>query len=168
MRFYPISAEIVSKKAQGSTNVFKNHIIKAVMDVGYSLPYSILSEKLFGKNIGFSFKCEYPETREVIDQIHEANGLAVLAHPKKSDVIDGISDYVDMGLDGIEVWHPSADKESTEELLEIAAEYRLLATGGSDFHGMYSSGVHILGSYTTPDDKIEEMKKRKQEMYKKI
>lgn len=168
MRFYPISAEMVSKKAQGSTNVFKNHIVQAVMDAGYALHYEILFEKLFGKNIGFPFTCEFPDVQEVIEQIHEANGLAVLAHPKRSGVIDRISDFVDMGLDGIEVWHPSADNATVEELLDIATEHRLLTTGGSDFHGMYSVGVHILGSYTTPEDKIEEMNQRKKEIYKKI
>ncbi len=168
MRFYPVSAEMISKKAQGSTNVFKNHIAQAIMDAGYALPYGILFEKLFGKNAESSLVCEYPDVREVIEQIHEANGLAVLAHPKRSDVIDGIADFVEMGLDGIEIWHPSADQTAIGDLLDIAAQYRLLTTGGSDFHGMYSSGVHPLGSCTTPEDKIEEMHHRKQQMYKKI
>lgn len=168
MKFYPISPDSVSKKAQGSTNVFKNHIIQAIMDTGYALPYGILFEKLFGRLSESAITSEYPDVQEVIDQIHEARGLAVLAHPRSSGVIDRIGDFTEMGLDGIEVWHPSADESTVNELESIARENALIMTGGSDFHGMYSSGVHMLGSRKTPMDNIEEMQHRKQDIYKKI
>ncbi len=168
IKFYPISVEMVSKKAQGSTNVFINHIIQAIMDTGYALPYGILFEKIFGKSLELPVKSEYPSVQEVIEQIHEANGLAVLAHPQKSNIEEKIHDFIDMGLDGIEIWHPSADKESVERLSDIAFENGLLMTGGSDFHGMYSKWIHTLGSYGTPEDKIEEMRERKQKICKKI
>ncbi len=167
-KFYPISAEMVSKKAQGSTNVFKSHIIQAIMDTGYALPYGILSDKLFGERFELPKDVEFPTVAEVIGKIHEAEGLAVLAHPKQSGVVDRISDYVSMGLDGLEVWHPSADTPTVDTLTNIALEYGLLMTGGSDFRGMYSKRVHTLGSHTTPDDKLVEMKQRRQQMCKKV
>ena len=167
-KFYPISAEMVSRKAHGSTNVFASHIIQSIMDMGYALPYGILFEKLFGKNLELSIKAEYPSVQEVIAQIHEANGIAVLAHPEKSDVIEKIRDFTDMGLDGVEVWHPSADEETVKKLSNIAFENGLLMTGGSDFHGMYSRWIQTLGSKLTPDDKLEEMKQRKQKICQKV
>ena len=168
IKFYPISPEMVSRKAQGSTNVFTNHIIQAIMDIGYALPYGILFDKLFGKNLELSVKSEYPSVQEVIEKIHEADGLAVLAHPKKSNIEDKITDFIEMGLDGIEVWHPTADEEAVEKFSKIAIENNILMTGGSDFHGMYSKWIHTLGSYGTPDDKLNEMRQRRQNICKKI
>ena len=168
MRFYPISPDMVSKKAKGSTNVFKSHIAQVILDIGYSLPYGVLVEKVFGKYSDLISESEYPDVHDVIDQIHEANGLAVLAHPKKSDVIDRINDFSDMGLDGIEVWHPSVDNDTMLKLKKIADENNLISTGGSDFHGMYSPKINVLGSCKVSMEKIEEMKQRKQDMYKKI
>lgn len=168
IKFYPISAEMVSKKAQGSTNVFTSHIIQAIMDIGYALPYGILFDKLFGKSLEISLKSEYPSVQEVIEKIHEANGLAILAHPKQSNIEDKINDFIEMGLDGIEVWHPTADEKAIASFSKIALENNLLMTGGSDFHGMYSKWIHTLGSYGIAEDKLNEMRQRKQQIYKKI
>lgn len=168
MRFYPVSPDMVSKKAKGSTNVFINHIVQVIMDIGYSLPYGILVEKILSSYNDLLIGSEYPDVCDVIDQIHEANGLAVLAHPAKSGVIDRIGDFIEMGLDGIEVWYPGVSADIIEKLESITNEGGLIATGGSNFHGMYSKGINVLGSCKTPMENLEEMKKRKQDMYKKI
>lgn len=169
MKFYPISPEMVSKKAQGSTNIFRNHIIQAVMDIGYPLPHGVLSERLFNKHFNLlSIDYGYPDVSEVIDQIHESGGIAVLAHPKLSGIIDSIENFIELGLDGIEVWHPSADKDTICELESIAIEHSLVMTGGSDFHGMYSPYICPLGTCTMPEDKLHELEQRKNNIYKKI
>lgn len=167
MRFYPISPEIVSQKAQGSTNVFKNHVVRAVMDTGYPLPYGVLYDRLFNKQMRLThIDYDYPETDEVIRQIHDAGGVAVLAHPGLSGILDNIKDIVSLGIDGIEVWHPSANEEAVNSLLDIASKYDLVPTGGSDFHGMYAASICTLGCHVTPDESINSLEHRKEKVCK--
>ena len=92
------------------------------------------------------------EVREVIDLIHSAGGLAVLAHPAVYDSDDLMQELTaDTSLDGVEVWHPKHTPEQSEQYRDFAIEHGLLTTGGSDFHGMYSSSLRSLGSFGAPD-----------------
>jgi 3',5'-nucleoside bisphosphate phosphatase len=72
---------------------------------------------------------------QVIDVVHGAGGLASLAHPGQTDVDSNIAAYVGAGLDAIEVYHPDHDADAVERYRNIASRLKLLATGGSDFHG---------------------------------
>lgn len=69
---------------------------------------------------------KYPDVKEVIDEIHGAGGIAVLAHPAFLDNFDEIDDYIEMGLDGIEVWHPSATDADIEMLGSICKSISFL------------------------------------------
>ena len=62
-----------------------------------------------------------------------------------------------MGLDGIEVWHPSATDADIELLGSICKKHKLLMTGGSDFHGIYGSSTVTLGTCTTPDEHLDKL-----------
>jgi 3',5'-nucleoside bisphosphate phosphatase len=75
------------------------------------------------------------EPREVIDIVHAAGGLVSLAHPGQTAVDSHIPAYVEAGLDAIEVYHPDHDPEAVTRYRNIASQRKLLATGGSDFHG---------------------------------
>ncbi len=85
---------------------------------------------------------------EAIVRIHEAGGLACLAHPPLSEgarAPGGLGGFVErlarQGLDGIEVWHPGHKPTQTKRLRRIARERGLVETGGSDFHGDAKPGV---------------------------
>lgn len=71
-----------------------------------------------------------------IKGIHDAKGIAILAHPHKNNNIslDTINMLIEMGIDGIECFHPSHTKKEIKEMLEICDENNLLISGGSDFH----------------------------------
>ena len=77
---------------------------------------------------------------DVIAILHRAGGLASLAHPGQTGVDDRIPRYCLAGLDAIEVYHPDHDPETTERYRALASRLRMLATGGSDFHGDPSHG----------------------------
>lgn len=159
---YPISLDIVSNKSRGSSNIFKNHIIQAIMDSGYVMPiYSIAYKKIFKNNLEFEINTEYCEPEEIITQIHQAGGLAVLAHPKEDDLKYLIPYLVGLGIDGLEIYHPSVSPECTENLSKIAKKYGLLTTGGSDFHGMYSFASRCLNSFSTSESEIKKMNSKR-------
>lgn len=85
-----------------------------------------------------------PSSSEVIRLIHEAGGLAFLAHPLAG--IGGVDDLRNVlgwlqpeGLDGIEAFHKPYPPEIQRALLELALEKGLLVVAGSDFHGVHHS-----------------------------
>lgn len=157
---FPISSDLVIKCAAGSTNIYKQHIMHALMECGYTTEiYGDLYKSLFSKDSPDSIfvQPKFPDPGTVLEAIHNANGVAVLAHPVYSKNVELIDDLIEKGLDGIEVWHPSHSEKESEMLLELAKEKDLLVTGGSNFQGMYGSSVRQLGSYTTSDEDVNRL-----------
>lgn len=157
MRYYPITSELIVRCATGSTNIYKQHIMHALMDAGYTDSiYGELYDKLFSPENGCALvKTEYPDTREIMDLIHSAGGIAVLAHPVAYHNEELMEELAEAGLDGIEVWHPDHTEEDISRLSAFAASKGLLVTGGSDFHGMYTRHVRPLGSTSMPDECVQ-------------
>jgi predicted metal-dependent phosphoesterase TrpH len=89
--------------------------------------------------------------RKVIDIVHAAGGLVSLAHPGQTDVDSHISAYVATGLDAIELYHPDHDPDAVDRYRNIASQLKLLATGGSDFHGDADHGCQP-GAVALPVD----------------
>ena len=155
MKRYPLPVGIIKRWIQGSTNIYKQHIMMALMEAGYTTTiYGELYERLFGKDGVAVVKKDFPDVRDVMTQIHEAGGLAVMAHPWLYDSVELIPELAGLGLDGIEVWHDSANEEQTDKLIEIAKKYDLCMTGGSDFHGSNHKHPHPVGSCITDDEQI--------------
>ncbi len=85
-------------------------------------------------------------SKEAVDIIHRKGGIAILAHPgihiaQNTDMLD---EFIEMGMDGIEVFHPSHTPELAEMYLDYANERDLIVTGGSDYHGYLNEDVFTL------------------------
>jgi 3',5'-nucleoside bisphosphate phosphatase len=86
--------------------------------------------------------------------VRAAGGTAVLAHPRAgragewvmSD--EQIAQLAGAGLAGLEVFHPDQSERQRSELLALARDLGLVATGGSDDHGRLTG--HRIGCETTP------------------
>lgn len=158
MQKYPITIESILKHTTASKSIFKQHIMRALIDYGYALEfYGELDSELFNPKTGSCYvEREYPDVNFVIDLIHTARGVAVLAHPAQYDSIDLLEELAKKGkIDGVEVGHYSADEKYRAELRELADKYGLIQTGGSDFHGLYNSVPTHLGSETTTHENLE-------------
>ena len=94
---------------------------------------------------------------DAIALIHQAGGLAVLAHPGLNHTDEVIPDLVGSGMDGMECFHSKHSTAMTQRYLEIADHHRLLVTGGSDCHGM-SKGRPLIGSLKVPYECVERMR----------
>jgi len=93
----------------------------------------------------------WPKADEAVELIHEAGGLAVVAHPYW-DVSDReeVEDLVRaLGIDGIETFYPSHTREQTEHLLGLCQELRVTPTGSSDYHGPTHKTFSRFGAYQT-------------------
>lgn len=94
---------------------------------------------------------------EAMELIHQAGGLAIMAHPGLNRSDDIIPELVESGLDGIECFHTKHSPSTSEHYLRIADEYRLLVTGGSDCHGL-SKGRPLIGTVKLPYEYVEQLK----------
>lgn len=171
---FNIPTEFIAKCATGSTNLFKKHIMQSLIECGYADSFNgELYNELFTKESENNILIvpKYESTKSVIDSIHEAGGIAVLAHPYRSGCEDSIDLLIKMGIDGIEVNHPSANEEQKANLRKIASKAKLLVTGGSDFHGLYNEYKVSLGDYTTSDDELHALltyKSKQKRLQKKM
>ncbi len=157
---FPITADFIISHASGSTNLYRQHIMHALMDAGYTNEmFGPLFHALFDptSNTNILAPTKYPSVKEAIDEIHSAGGIAVIAHPVKSDIINELDSYIAMGIDGIEVWHPSANEEQVQLLSKICNDNNLLLTGGSDFHGFYGETTVTLGACSTPQEHLDKL-----------
>jgi hypothetical protein len=94
---------------------------------------------------------------EAVELIHQAGGLAVMAHPGLNRTDEIIPGLVQAGLDGIECFHTKHSTVMAERYLEIAERYHLLVTGGSDCHG-FSKNKPLIGTVKLPYEHVEKLK----------
>jgi len=97
--------------------------------------------------------------QDALKLIHEAGGLAVLAHPGLARSEEAIPALIEAGLDGIECFHSRHSPASSEFYVNIAEENNLLVTGGSDCHGM-NKGKPLIGSIKLPYEYVRLLKER--------
>ena len=165
MHLYPVGAEILLRHSHGSTNIFKQHIMHGLMDAGYTNElYGAVYQKLFTPRIGLAYsKIEYPDVHHVLNEVKQAGGIAVIAHPgqlKDISLLEQLADRKE--IDGIEVWHPSNEDSLIAQFMILAETHHLLMTGGTDFHGMYSKVPRTIGTYITPQEQVRALEKWKQ------
>ncbi|HEY7169451.1 MAG TPA: PHP domain-containing protein [Vicinamibacterales bacterium] len=97
---------------------------------------------------------------EVFARIHEAGGIASLAHPGPMRRDERIPGYADAGLDAIEAHHSDHEPADVERYLALAARLNLAVSGGSDFHADDEHGGGGPGSVSLPRERFEALKER--------
>lgn len=144
--------KIFNKK--GTTGRFD--LCKILIEKGYGKKQEIYEKYL--SNIE-GIKTHRSNIEEITKIIKEANGTSILAHPKEIEedynvnIEDIIEDFIEKGIDGIEVYNSIHDLKDVKRYLELAKKYNLLITGGSDFHGA-SHPERIIGTTTKQKIKI--------------
>jgi predicted metal-dependent phosphoesterase TrpH len=93
--------------------------------------------------------------------IHEAGGVASLAHPGLIGRDEWVRDFAASGLDALEAFHSEHDAAATRRYLALAAQFGLAVSGGSDFHGDEAHGGVELGSVSLPDECFDALMARR-------
>ena len=96
----------------------------------------------------------------VIEQIHEAGGIASMAHPGLLRRDMWIAGFASSGLDAIEAYHTNHDEQLTGHYRSVAHRLGLCMSGGSDYHADESHGSAYPGSVALPDDAFEQLRAR--------
>lgn len=88
---------------------------------------------------------------ELISLIRGAGGIPVLANPKSVGNETIIMTLVGQGLQGVEAFYPTYDRQDTQHYLDVAQKYGLLVSGGSDYRGFPGRGTEKIGQFTIED-----------------
>jgi 3',5'-nucleoside bisphosphate phosphatase len=133
-----VSFEQAVAKAGAADAIGRPHIARAAgagPDLGpFFEEYLVPGAKAFVSR-------QWPRAEEAVRLIHEAGGVAVVAHPywdvsEPEQVRDLVVSLVEeVGLDGIETFYPPHTEEQTRHCLELCEELDLIPTASSDFHG---------------------------------
>lgn len=85
---------------------------------------------------------------DVIDLIHRAGGIAIIAHPV-ANRIHMLEELRIMDVDGFEVWHADMTEDERKIAYDFCIQHNLYISGGSDHHGLCGGGY---SSYATPEE----------------
>lgn len=113
---------------------------------------------------GYVYRRE-PQFAEGVERIRKAGGIASLAHPVRvrGDVSMLMPELCEAGMNAIEAYHSDHTSGDTELYLNLAKNYDLLVTGGSDFHGTVKPGVKLGtgcgGNLRIPEDLLDRLRK---------
>ncbi|NUQ20242.1 MAG: PHP domain-containing protein [Gemmatimonadaceae bacterium] len=88
-----------------------------------------------------------------------AGGLAIVAHPGPDFTRTRVERAVALGLDGLEVWHPSHSGDEVRRLRALVDHFHLVASGGSDWHGA-AEGPRVIGVMKVPVAVLEKQEAR--------
>ncbi|MCL7453914.1 MAG: hypothetical protein M8467_12800, partial [Anaerolineae bacterium] len=115
------------------------------LDAGHVTSWEEAFERWIGRDCPAYVERYKLSPEAAIGLIHHAGGLAVLAHPyvygrdgtckKTMDLNHWLPRLRRAGLSGIEVYYPNYPRRISRHLLDLAVEYGLVISGGSDFHG---------------------------------
>ncbi len=156
---YPVPYDMILRRAVGSTCIYKQHIMQALMDAGYTDEmFGEVFRKLFDSHSGIAkTSFDYPDVFYALEIVKDSGGAAVLAHPAVYNSYDVMLEMIEKGLDGIEVHYPRSRESDERELSELCGKHRLIKTGGTDFHGMNTSRVNPIGTCTATDEELERL-----------
>lgn len=159
-RLYPgFSVEDVEELSGESGAVYECHLMQVLCNLGYTnTAIGTLMEELISSRGSCYVRSSYPSVDKVAEVIKDVGGIAVIAHPEQFDSFDLAEDFARRGLiQGVEVWHPRNSAAARARLREMAGKYRLLETGGSDFHGQYAKRPNPLGACGCTLEQIERL-----------
>lgn len=147
----------VCELAQGGS-ICRPHIAQALFEKGY-----VGSEKeAFDKYIGHNGPAYVERYKllpvEAVKLIIDAQGLPVLAHPADiSDLKELVPRLKESGLVGIEIYYRDYRPDVIAELLNIADQYTLVPTGGTDYHAFGDDSEVMIGSALAPSQSVEQL-----------
>jgi hypothetical protein len=145
---FDLTLDDAIREAGGADSIGRPHIARAAGATGDLGPF--FEEYLVPGAKAFVPR-RWPNAEQAIGLIHEAGGVAVIAHPYWDISEPGeVDDLIrSLGADGVETFYPTHSKEQTKHLLDLCAELDLIPTASSDYHGPTHKTFAKFGAYET-------------------
>ncbi len=160
-KIYPLlELEHVFRYAKNSQSIYESHIMQSLCDLGYTnTAIGVLMEELISKKGSCYVPGRYPAIHELLEVLEEVKAVVVIAHPEEFNSFELAQELAREGkIHGLEYDHPRNGEESRKKIKELAQEYHLILTGGSDFHGQYAKKTYPIGSFGCEENVISQIK----------
>lgn len=157
-------------EAAGGEVIARPHFGRVMLEKGYVRSMKEAFDVYLGKGGLAYVERDRLSDEEAIALIHQAGGVAILAHPNNLRMKpDECEAYIDglrnMGLDGIEARYNLHTPDDTARYLALAARLGMLTSGGSDFHGLGVKATvylgHVEDGRPAPDRLLTELRDRR-------
>lgn len=135
------------------------HVARALVQAGLCDSLEEAFERFLKKNRPAWVPKFKMSAQHAIAIIHEAGGVAAIAHPGLNNIDHMIPAMVEAGLDGIECFHTKHTYATAQRYVQMAAKLKLLVTGGSDCHGT-NKGKPLIGTVKIPMAMVQALKSR--------
>lgn len=156
---YPISFQRVQELA-GEGAIGRPHVAQALVEAGYVGSKAEAFDRLIGRHGPAYVERAKLSPTDACRLLRRVGALPVFAHPyivrpdgsilEPLPVAPSLPELVEAGLAGLEVYYPRYTQAMTAQLKALARRYRLLVTGGSDFHGDGNAGAALGSIYVPP------------------
>jgi predicted metal-dependent phosphoesterase TrpH len=142
----------------GTGTIGRPHIAQALMEKGHVSSFKEAFDKYLGHGKPAYVERDKMLPAEAVALIVKARGLAVLAHPLTSADPEGlILELKPAGLAGLEVYYNGYSAADVKRLVGLARRHNLIATGGSDFHGIEPENETAIGGAEVPLEVAERL-----------
>lgn len=153
-------------KEEASRNVNRAVIAAHMVRMGYCESVKKAFATWLSPERGLYVPPKRPEACDVIRFIKSVGAVSVLAHPFLNLDAVSLRQFLTEaeGLDAMEVFYPEFTEEQTALACQMAEEFGLAKSGGSDFHGENKPDIRLgtgTGSLCVPMEWLAELKKRK-------
>ena len=142
----------------GEGSIGRPHIAQALLEKGYVSTIQEAFDKYIDWGGPAFVEIVKLSPEEAADLITRSSGLPVLAHPLYINDPDPlIARLKQHGLVGIEAYYKKYNGEQIKKVLSLAAKYELIATGGSDYHGLDDNVGAMIGGPDVPMEAVERL-----------
>ncbi|KIC71896.1 PHP domain-containing protein [Candidatus Protochlamydia amoebophila] len=141
---YPES--LISQKSMG-----RPHIALAMVKKGYVTTIQKAFQEYIGEGKSCYISGQSFTVEETLDIIHQANGLAIIAHPHLIENISITKKLLQLNFDGIEGYYGRFPRGKEDRWIKIGNHKNWLITGGSDFHGAIKPDLPLGCSWVNQD-----------------
>ena len=149
----PVTLESVMAEAAGGS-VGRPHIARAMIRAGAVKDLREAFDRYLAAGRPAYVPKERLEIHDAIALAHSSGAIAVWAHPGLDCRRAKLEPMVEMGLDGVEIRHPSHNAEDVKRLTALVEFFGLLPSGGSDWHGS-ADGPRSIGCMHVPAEWLE-------------
>ena len=140
-------ADVLEQAAGGA--IGRPHVARAMIADGWAVDFRDAFDRYLGNGKPAFVSKDRLAVSDAIELIHRAGGLAILAHPAQAGTRERVQAFVALGIDGVEVRHPSHSSEDAARLAALVEHFGLVPSGGSDWHGS-GEGPRTLGAMRVP------------------
>lgn len=147
----------------GDAAIGRPHVARALVQAGHVATVQEAFDKYLASDKPAYVEYESASPHQAVEMIRAVGAVPVLAHPR--EVMRIIPELVPHGLVGIECYYAEYDERTRQELVDLAKQYGLIQTGGSDFHGLNRMGhMSALGRANVPNEVVDKLKQAKEKM----